>query len=1493
MSGRTIASNNENGNPPRSRRDQPPPQQNNRCFSRPAMDRGRTWISCTADRSLFHIRSASPSLRYSARRSRTPSPVLVPSAPGTDSWDTQPQPNKQQGADDSSSTKTPPPTLSAVRRVRSFSSGDRQPWREIVSPVRQRKDDDEVSDDDSDIEASGSDFSFPSDDGSLKSASQLINSAMARIKGIGRGNKSKCSTFDSDAAPFQVRRRNQDVLLDSSHQSSYRSLKSEAPPSLFTPSVKKAATAIQEHDLFSSDSQKISHARRVSPPRLPSQMLSIPSFSGDRPSGSHPESAFMTLATANTVSPSSVIKEDFHNTGNSPRCSLVPMCSPPTPRVSRSIVPSHVADGTTPPFAVAQSSPESAGGPSVQVRFPRLAPRESSRIAAITPTASNLDQVADPLHDSPGKHLQGTLHVITPDEKGEGLELSGDTKSVEDKTSIRPPPPLPRNRVPPRPASFSKAPPKPKLLPKPRAFRYSSNGSLETGPPSPLRERPPHEVASISLTPERLQPLSYSTAAVEHCVVPEVDPASLLPSAMIRSSIGGGSSCSSINGDLIKSPPLRDSSSPSSSTTEKRKVHFSQEWLKRGEEYNEEKHRRASLSSLAYTGDTADDGAPFSPPQIQKLALATAPDSPTRSKSSLSFTYSLDGTDGSSSAGRMRYGIGQEIKFTPRKSSSASRLVSLPKIDEKNYPGSPSTSSDSAFRRKDAGSCVESEETSQRTESLHESGAAFSAEDQGVVTAEDGEALSRNLKVDGSSCILSSSDESSGIQPSSRDLILQRRKRLASPETNSILHQDDSSMEESKREIIPNTILVEHGKSKSPGDSQKDDSPGSISIGTLTTPSGSEHGLIQIKQEAQILELDGMSLIERDGQVSSEYEDSFHESGNYGEYGYPHYPKELLTKEESSKCTSDFSRRSEDLPYRIPKHQAHGPADGGYRCSRNRVVVIIVIAALVAVGASATVVALLLFQPKQGDAPPAPSTPSNAPVDGPHRLEPVIPLDPTPPKIGLMASDGDQPSTESVIDGLLSGSASFENEPWIKMANDTFLHSVKEANDRDISFALSGNGQFLVVGVPYDNNVSGLGAGALFLYRIDNAEVQWGLVGLLLGKEEGSGFGSNVALSEDGSSIVVTSLGNTTENLVQVFKVEQIEEEEESTRRLGAPNNKSFRSLHVRKHEELYTHRHFTNLVHNVNFISQATDHPTITQEKLLHASVSVSNDGTIVSVLAAPVSTSSSVSENPFVSVGIFQYDNLRDTWIDMKIVFPVKFDPLHSWASSLAGDGLTFAYSGVARASDEGEFDSFTNHVTLLRWNELDTDQKWMSAESFSAELTNHNCTPGVYNFGHDVSLNVDGTALAIGAPSDIEIGYTVVLQAEEKVDGTKVWIVPGKVFEGTSYGFGSFVDLSADGQRLVIASPDHSVSTGGLSSVFQFNADADEWEKVPNFYLSDPANVGVGASISSDGKCVATGIGVNITRSDQDEEEDNSINDNAAAFIEVYKEESTRTI
>jgi hypothetical protein len=256
--------------------------------------------------------------------------------------------------------------------------------------------------------------------------------------------------------------------------------------------------------------------------------------------------------------------------------------------------------------------------------------------------------------------------------------------------------------------------------------------------------------------------------------------------------------------------------------------------------------------------------------------------------------------------------------------------------------------------------------------------------------------------------------------------------------------------------------------------------------------------------------------------------------------------------------------------------------------------------------------------------------------------------------------------------------------------------------------------------------------------------------------------------------------------------------------------------------------------------------------------SISLSADGTIIAI-GAPVNA------NLTGQVRVYYWDGTA--WVQRGQDIDGETTSNQSgYSVSLSTDGSIVAIGAPNNNDNRG-------HARVYYWNGTAWVQRGQDIDGLS---------DNAYFYGFSISLNGDGTIVAIGAPGNLNenqgnLGYVRILYWNS---GTNTWTQKGVTIVGTGdYGnpnaiytnsqFGYTVSLSSDGSMVAVGARLYDGAGGrncGLVRVFNWSTTTNSWVKKgfdlegssgAGEYGNGGEEFGTSVSVSSDGAKVAVGI------------------------------------
>jgi len=233
---------------------------------------------------------------------------------------------------------------------------------------------------------------------------------------------------------------------------------------------------------------------------------------------------------------------------------------------------------------------------------------------------------------------------------------------------------------------------------------------------------------------------------------------------------------------------------------------------------------------------------------------------------------------------------------------------------------------------------------------------------------------------------------------------------------------------------------------------------------------------------------------------------------------------------------------------------------------------------------------------------------------------------------------------------------------------------------------------------------------------------------------------------------------------------------------------------------------------------------------------VSISNDGSVIAIAEA-------------VKKPVVVFKKINDNWVQLGDTLNNYSGAIIHSSVSVSGDGsvvavgnVMFSYYSVGIVS----VFKFENNNWVLKGNIIKTN--------------NNND-----NFGISVSLNYDGSVVAVGASKasgdNPEEGFVYVYRF---YNGD--WVTKGQELVGSnSYdNFGTSVSISNSGDTMVVGEPNNDYNTGELSDnrgqirIFNYVDSDSVWvqfaSNIHGYFSGD--HLGESVSISKNGKCIIAG-------------------------------------
>ncbi len=381
--------------------------------------------------------------------------------------------------------------------------------------------------------------------------------------------------------------------------------------------------------------------------------------------------------------------------------------------------------------------------------------------------------------------------------------------------------------------------------------------------------------------------------------------------------------------------------------------------------------------------------------------------------------------------------------------------------------------------------------------------------------------------------------------------------------------------------------------------------------------------------------------------------------------------------------------------------------------------------------------------------------------------------------------------------------------------------------------ALSVDGRTLAVGARYESSAaSGINgdqannlaerAGAVYVFRFDGTSWQQHAYVKASNTDDHDGFGSDVALSGDGNTLVVGARW----------------EDSSATGVNGDQSDNSADSAGA-----VYVFRH-----NGAEWQQHAYIKPSNTDAfDSFGAAVDISEDGATMAV-GAPMFLEPDYGVGGVGAVYLFELEG--DNWVERLIIEPPEANLFEGWFGRelvLSAQGNLLA---VLKPHDQFDNQNPAGGVYVYR-----KDGALWALDTF---LESSNIEPGDRFGWGGIAFSADGTVLVAGAPGESSISSGINGdQSDNSADGAGavyVFRYDGETWKqqayikGSSPGpmdlFGSGVALSASGDLLVV--PSHATSG--------FAFDGTEWRQIS--YVRAPYYGSHDVALSGDGAVLAVG-------------------------------------
>ena len=378
---------------------------------------------------------------------------------------------------------------------------------------------------------------------------------------------------------------------------------------------------------------------------------------------------------------------------------------------------------------------------------------------------------------------------------------------------------------------------------------------------------------------------------------------------------------------------------------------------------------------------------------------------------------------------------------------------------------------------------------------------------------------------------------------------------------------------------------------------------------------------------------------------------------------------------------------------------------------------------------------------------------------------------------------------------------------WDQQGDDIDGEAVNDYSGKSVS--INSDGTIVAIGA-YGNDGNGTGSGHVRIMEYDGSSAWTQLGNDIDGEAGGDQSGYSVSLSSDGTIVAIGAYTNH-----------------------GNGNN----SGHVRIMEYDGSSA-WTQLGDDIDG-EAAYDESGY--------SVSLSSDGTIIAIGAIRNNGSGAESGH----VRIMEYDG-SSAWTQLgDDIDGEAAGDFSGYSVSLSSNGTIVAIGAIKNDS------IYTNagHVRIYQYN----DSAWTQlGNDIDGGAENDFC-------GYSVSINSDGTIVAIGTYLDdgngINSGNVRIFQ----YDGSSTWIQQGGDIDGEASGDGSGTAVSLSSDGTIVASGAYQNDGNGRSSgharIFQYDG-SSAWIQLGDDIDGEAAGdfSGYSVSLSSDGSRVAVGANAN---------------------------------
>ncbi len=418
-----------------------------------------------------------------------------------------------------------------------------------------------------------------------------------------------------------------------------------------------------------------------------------------------------------------------------------------------------------------------------------------------------------------------------------------------------------------------------------------------------------------------------------------------------------------------------------------------------------------------------------------------------------------------------------------------------------------------------------------------------------------------------------------------------------------------------------------------------------------------------------------------------------------------------------------------------------------------------------------------------------------------------------------------------IIVAILGIAISAQAQTWTQEGNT--IAGDTENEQFGWSISLSADGQILSIGRPYNNN------GSVSIY--ENIDGTWTQIGQALdGEEDGDTFGCAVSTNADGSIVAIGA-------------------------QYSDSNGSDAGAVKVYKNQEGTWTQIGNSIVGD-----ESNEHSGV--------SLSINDDGTVVAIGAEYN------SEGGLNAGAARIYENINGNWTKIgQTIIGDDFFNYYGNAISINANGSIVAIAGKAN----GAAGNAAGHVQIYQ-NQNGTWEQIGEDIYGEAEMNNS---------GYSISINSDGNIVAIGAPYNSDNGnYAGHVRVYENQNGT--WTQIGQDLDGEAAEdkFGYSVSINGDGTTLAVGAATNCDNGQNAGSAYIYQYQNETWVLIEDIEGEDAhEKFGSSVSISAQENIVAVGAPFSPTTGNVRVFSDNTVNVNKIItdnYISIFPNPSNGT-